>query len=556
MSEKDVMEEEQRLCEEFLYLLDRGNTLLAGLRDLSDFGTSWETYFHRCFEIYARLWKFQQQHRAVLEKKELYGLQRWEIGEIASKIGQLYYHYYLRTSDTAFLQEAYLFYDAIRSRQYFKGIIKIRSPALLVKELRYYARFVVVCLLLERQKTARELVGELTHIITDYARYLSASEAQEWQLVLQEITLFLQADAPIMVKDIPDFSFAHRRLPTRSRSPVAKKPILGTVILCCSRNQLVKFSELSLDGFRMMLAFENEIASPNQPKSEKPSPNPSKYILYRPTVSTLLQYVASAQKEARENSALVLYVSADGEKGFSMRSGSDPHPRPYSKGGIMLRPEAKPETPASGLYVSKDCLYSDDLLPFLRRPLLFIIDSDNSGSFTSLSSTIFGAPILVLASPHRSLPGLLEPEQAGSLFSFFLSDPVSAFCFTISRSVMTAQYYDELQSIATSMFEKLNNSISTMSDLPMAFSFFSQDDYLRNIICRFVFASTVLSCYVGKGEPTPAHIPKSQPKAPNQLLQHDSVIVGIKALAAKLGALSEFKFDLPIAGAPPQHSTK
>jgi hypothetical protein len=34
----------------------------------------------------------------------------------------------------------------------------------------------------------------------------------------------------------------------------------------------------------------------------------------------------------------------------------------------------------------------------------------------------------------------------------------------------------------------------------MAFSFFSQDDHLRNIIGRFVFASTVLSCYTGKGE--------------------------------------------------------
>lgn len=59
------------------------------------------------------------------------------------------------------------------------------SPALLVKELRYYARFIVVCLLLEKKKVARELVGELTHITTDYARYLSAVESQEWQLVLQ-----------------------------------------------------------------------------------------------------------------------------------------------------------------------------------------------------------------------------------------------------------------------------------------------------------------------------------------------------------------------------------
>jgi hypothetical protein len=32
-------------------------------------------------------------NRAALENKEFYGLKRWEVGEIASKIGQLYYHY-------------------------------------------------------------------------------------------------------------------------------------------------------------------------------------------------------------------------------------------------------------------------------------------------------------------------------------------------------------------------------------------------------------------------------------------------------------------------------
>ena len=31
--------------------------------------------------------------RAILENEAGYGLKRWEIGEMASKIGQLYYHY-------------------------------------------------------------------------------------------------------------------------------------------------------------------------------------------------------------------------------------------------------------------------------------------------------------------------------------------------------------------------------------------------------------------------------------------------------------------------------
>ena len=40
-----------------------------------------------------QLWKYQADHRTVLEKKERYGLKRSEIGDIAAKIAQLYYHY-------------------------------------------------------------------------------------------------------------------------------------------------------------------------------------------------------------------------------------------------------------------------------------------------------------------------------------------------------------------------------------------------------------------------------------------------------------------------------
>jgi len=68
----------------------------------------------------------------------------------------------------------------------------INSSALLIKELRYYARFIVVCLLLEKMSFAKELAGELTQMINDYVKHMKPHEMQEWQLVLQEITLFLQ----------------------------------------------------------------------------------------------------------------------------------------------------------------------------------------------------------------------------------------------------------------------------------------------------------------------------------------------------------------------------
>lgn len=78
------------------------------------------------------------------------GLVRQELGDIASKIGQLYYNFYLRTSSTRFLRESYVFYEAIRSRHYFKDASA--EPHLAMKQLRFLVRFIIVCLLLNRRE--------------------------------------------------------------------------------------------------------------------------------------------------------------------------------------------------------------------------------------------------------------------------------------------------------------------------------------------------------------------------------------------------------------------
>jgi hypothetical protein len=89
--------------------------------------TQRQSHFQRTFEVYTRIWKFQQQHRAVLEDKDYYDLKRWEIGELASKIGQLYYQYYSRTSETNYLHESFVFYEAIRDRNYFKDVMDAKK---------------------------------------------------------------------------------------------------------------------------------------------------------------------------------------------------------------------------------------------------------------------------------------------------------------------------------------------------------------------------------------------------------------------------------------------
>ncbi|KAH6944129.1 hypothetical protein HPB50_001945 [Hyalomma asiaticum] len=165
-------------------------------RDLPQYGhKQWQAYFGRTFDVYTKLWKFQQQHRQILDIK--YGLKRWQIGEIASKIGQLYYHYYLRTSETNYLNEAFSFYAAIRARGYYSKASKEESlpyshrSDLMVKKLRYYARFIVVCLLLKKMKLVRDLVRELAKQIDDYTATYEPEDQLEWSLVLGEIKSFI-----------------------------------------------------------------------------------------------------------------------------------------------------------------------------------------------------------------------------------------------------------------------------------------------------------------------------------------------------------------------------
>ncbi|KAJ1678664.1 hypothetical protein EV182_003589, partial [Spiromyces aspiralis] len=146
----------------FEYLLEKSQQQFVGLRDLPPIGgRQWITYFQRTFEIYTKLWRFQQQNR-------------------------------LRTSETNYLQEAYTFYCAIRERNYLKDDPDSKNPALYIKKMRYYARFIVVCLLINKEPMVQDLLNELQEIIERYLRTFNPVDEKEWILVLKEIRMFLQ----------------------------------------------------------------------------------------------------------------------------------------------------------------------------------------------------------------------------------------------------------------------------------------------------------------------------------------------------------------------------
>ncbi|XP_076677467.1 protein SCAI isoform X3 [Andrena cerasifolii] len=401
----------------------------------------------------------------ILDTK--YGLKRWQIGEIASKIGQLYYHYYLRTSETSYLHEAYSFYAAIRGRAYYSRAAKEDRSDLMVKKLRYYARFIVVCLLLNRMKLVRELVQELDAQIADYTSTYEPDDQLEWNLVLDEIKAFVKAESAVGVvhSDSNPVILTHRLGPQTS-PPVERTPpmclSLQEILIVGNCADQVKFSELSMDMFRMLQTLEREPrddpnhlhdASPAGRMPFRPGPypgaengaprrdNPHKYLLYKPTYSQVQVFLASGFKELPVNGALLLYLSADG----CFSTVKHPEEMGYDLGGVSTCSKRDPEhgkRPTGGK--EPHCLYPGDLYPFTRKPLFVVVDSDNSFVFQQIPR-YFGQPLMVLMSPQDTPPTLRDVRHGGSLFTLFLHAPLAAFCLICNIGSLAVHHWERCQ---------------------------------------------------------------------------------------------------------------
>ena len=106
----------------------------------------------------------------------------------------------------------------------------------MVKKLRYYARFIVVCLLLKKMKLVRDLVRELSKHIDDYTATYEPEDQLEWTLVLGEIKSFIEADTVVNVLDWDSNSIvlSHRLNPLIT-PPVEKSPIMTLSLQGCLR---------------------------------------------------------------------------------------------------------------------------------------------------------------------------------------------------------------------------------------------------------------------------------------------------------------------------------
>ncbi|XP_069465537.1 protein SCAI isoform X3 [Ambystoma mexicanum] len=547
-AEDDVPQGERKTVTDFCYLLDKSKQLFNGLRDLPQYGQKqWQSYFGRTFDVYTKLWKFQQQHRQILDTR--YGLKRWQIGEIASKIGQLYYHYYLRTSETSYLNEAFSFYSAIRQRSYYSQVNKEDRPELVVKKLRYYARFIVVCLLLNKLDIVKELVKELSDEIEDYTHRFNTEDQVEWNLVLQEVAAFIEADPVMVLNDDNTIVIIANRLiegssPLLEQGMIVGQLTLADALIIGNCNNQVKFSELTVDMFRMLQALEREpmnlssqmnkpglqmwlggcpLQSPEQllpvsheDPTEKPAKreNPHKYLLYKPTFSQLFTFLAASFKELPANSVLLIYLSATGV----FPTGRSDYEGPYDFGGVLtnsnrdvLNGDSLHKRNQS--YKEMHCLHPGDLYPFTRKPLFIIVDSSNSVAYKNFTN-LFGQPLVCLLSPTVYPKALQDQSQRGSLFTLFLNNPLMAFLFICGLSSMRKGLWDKCQEYVRKIHRDIAQLMTHSRSIDQSFLQFFGDEFLRLLLTRFVFCSATIRLHKSFRETL--NYPETYPPLPKE----------------------------------------
>ncbi|XP_053214724.1 protein SCAI-like [Panonychus citri] len=558
----EIEEQERKIVAEFCHLLEKSKQLFNGLRDLPQYGhKQWQPYFGRTFDVYTKLWKFQQQHRQILDAK--YGLKRWQIGEVASKIGQLYYHYYLRTSETNYLNEAYSFYSAIRSRGYYTKAVKEERSDLMVKKLRYYARFIVVCLLLKKMKLVRDLVRELAKHIDDYTSTYEPDDPLEWSVVLTEIKLFIESDNLVTVLDVDNITVVlSSRLGPHNTPP--KEPIpqtafpqltLQEILIVGNVCDQIKFSELTLDMFRMLQVLEREPQEDiNQLYDTSPAPgrmatfpendenrghkreNLHKYLLFRPTFSQLFVFLASGFKELPRNGVLLLYLSADGTYPNAKHS----EDVGYDMGGLVTnsRRDADFSCKRDLHYKNINCLYPGDLFPFLRKPFFLIVDSDNSYSFCRLPR-YFGQPFLVIMSPQEAPAPFHEQHHKGSLFTLFLHSPLAAICFISNIIEIPLQLWEKAQTHINRFYSEAGRILTRSRNVDPVYIQFYGDDFLRLLILRYIFCYAVIKMHrLFRGR---NYFPKCHPPLPeSELYEHPNLRRAVLDVANTLDIRSMF----------------
>uniref|UniRef100_A0A182PLV3 Protein SCAI n=1 Tax=Anopheles epiroticus TaxID=199890 RepID=A0A182PLV3_9DIPT len=482
-------EQDRKIVLEFCHLLEKSKQLFNGLRDLPQYGhRQWQAYFGRTFDVYTKLWKFQQQHRLVLDSK------------------------------------------------------------------------------------------------------YEPEDQLEWSLVLEEIKGFIKAESAVAVlhADTNPIVLSHRLSPLTT-PPCERTPhmtlSLQEILIVGSACEQAKFSELTMDMFRMLQTLEREPTDAMHPMIGHPmahggphdaSPaasrmpygvpgskgyvengdrrtmrdNPHKYLLYKPSLSQLMVFLSSGFKELPPGGALLLYMSADG----CFSTTKHPQDYGYELGGLAT--SVKRDAVDSGLsvrgkssagYKEPHCLYPGDLYPYTRRPLFIIIDSDNSFVFQHIPR-YFGQPLVILMSPQDIPANYQDLQHHGSLFTLFLHSPMTAMCYICNVGDVPIHHWERCQSYVDRFVTEASRLVTRcrMDEIEQGIGYidssyvqFFGDDFLRTLILRFVFCDVALRLHRGfRGR---HQRPRCEPPLPGpELLEHPSLAHIVLQLATALDVRGHF----------------
>lgn len=591
------LEQQEDIPTKFRTLVESAERKFSKVRDTPSYERTPNHYFPKVFKSYMKLWNFQQKNRSKLVES---GLQRWEIGEIASRIGQLYFVQYMRTSEARFLLESYIFYEAILNRSYFGGAVKDR--ALRFKELRFYARFLLVSLILNRWEMVKILLDRFKDLVDDSKAKFPDTTFKEWKVVMQEMVRFMKVDAPFSntrpLRYCAMFDSYPSSLSYVARFHAKKVLKLKDALLMSYHRNEAKFAELTIDTFRMLQSLEWEPSGsfyqkqPVEPHDNgattdqsvtsglidinlvadmtDPSlpANPKKAVLYRPSATQLLAVLAAICDDLPPESVMLIYIAASGDSGQT----TVPHKQisgsvrtsvklntVYERGNLMPENHVNGKGGSSHLVESSlllgptrsggsNNLFPGDLIPFTRKPAFFIIDSDNSHTFKVLHGAERGEPAALLLSPlrptYKSQSGA-DLTQNGSQFTLFLTAPLRACwqMFGLTFSDDELDVMEEAESIVSAAFAEWEVILCTSTNLDLVWAQVLSEPLLRRIILRFIFCRAVLT-FFRRREDKDHYLPMCLPEFPPSLSPDSKVILSaVIRLADHLKVSHCFQFD-------------
>ncbi|XP_011022829.1 PREDICTED: protein SCAI homolog isoform X2 [Populus euphratica] len=539
--EKDVV------SQTFHAMVESADRKFGRVRDLPLYGRAQQNhYFQKVFKAYMRLWKYQQENRSKLVDC---GWNRWEIGEIASRIGQLYFNQYMRSSEARFLVEAYVFYEAILERKYFdargSGKPKV-DVGVRFKELRFYARFLLVALIFNKVDMVRLLAERFKGLVDD--------SMTNFRVKFAELTL----DTYRMMQCLewePSGSFYQRR---PVESVYQKHPVES------NENGTVIDHSGAVSGL-IDINLAADLTDPTLP------PNPRKAVLYRPSVTRLLAVMATICEELPPETIMLIYLSASGNAAHSnlSQAGSSGGSRKSSKDKVVSGvygedKSSAPESHCNGKRESSDyydnylwlgprgyggsnALYPGDIIPFTRRPLFLIIDSDSSHAFKVLHGAERGEPAALLLSPLKPAfknLSAVDTSHCGSQFTFFLTAPLPAFCQMVGLTSADSDmdFYNDAEEILSIAFSEWEVILCTSKGLDLVWAQVLSDPFLRRLILRFIFCRSVLSFFCPLEDEQ--YLPICLPHLPNSVSARSEVVQSaVFRLANHLKVADCFQFD-------------